>query len=1708
MKNFTLLFSALLLTAFSWQANAQLSEDFEGATFPPTGWTEDFVSGTANWAANSGNSNGSVAGAQGGTLNAMFYSANYNGDATKLVSPSMDLSILPSYDLSFWRTQNDWGGDQDELAVYYKTSAAGTWTLLASFTSSTPSWVLETISLPALSNDYYLAFEATSGYGYGVTIDDIAVAAGASCSAPSAGTATNITSSSADLAWTENGTATVWDIEYGVAPYTPTGTPTVSGVTNPYNTSGLTANTTYEFYVRADCGGANGTSAWAGPYSFFTGYCIPSSSSANTYVDNFSTSNGSANISNLTSGFTAGGYGDWTAQAVESFETGTFNFNAEIVGGTAGFSIWIDWNNDLVFDNVTEKVFNTTAYGSGPFTGTITIPALTAIGDYRMRISTDWNQSNPSNPCGAQTRAEFEDYTITVGNPPSCTAPSSLTSSNVTGTSVDLGWTATGTETAWNIQYGPAGFTPGTGTTVAVGTNPYTLTGLTSNTAYDFWIQADCGADSSAYAGPSSFTTPFVCPAGAQCATLGTEISTDFDFTALPGTSTCPGVLSVTIPAGDIVDSVATFYDMSAVGGGWMAEQRSWLYSPSVGAGEAATSNGAGNATGTINYNRTGVSFANTATGTVDFELHAGRTYGGAGCDNTFNLVEPGWTIVVYHSLAPACSQPSSLTATNVTGTSVDLGWTATGTETAWNIQYGPAGFTPGTGTIVAAGTNPYTLTGLTSSTSYDFWIQADCGADSSAYAGPSSFTTPFVCPAGAQCASLAGEVSTDYDFTALGGVSTCPGTLSVTIPAGNIVDSVTTFYDMTAGVGASGLAWMSEQRSWLYSPTVGAGEAALSQGVGAGGGTVSYNRTGISFANTATGTVDFELHAGRTWGGAGCDNTYNKVDAGSWTVVVYHSLAPLCFNPTALNATSVTSTSVNLEWTAGSNETQWNLEYGPAGFTPGTGTVANAVTTNPYAITGLNGNTAYDFYVQADCGANGTSNMTGPGTFTTLCAAFTLPWSENFDAGTTTPTCWSQGSANAENWLFGATGGHVGNVGVIGGATTSGNNFAWIDDSTPDNTGTTLESPLVDVSSLTVPMLSFYLISNNEGNGGTNVNFSVDVWDGAAWNVGVYASNSNTLNGEWQQISVVLSSLTITGPVQLRFIVDEDPTSAYFDDVAIDDVTFVEAPACPDPTLLSATNITTASADLGWTENGTATSWEIEYGSTSFVQGTGNTVVTGTNPHALTGLAANYSYDFYVRAICGAGDTSVWVGPINFSTPCNAVTAFPFTESFEDSSVTRSCWSNIQEVGSADWTYATGSGGGTILTAYSGTKNARFVSSGPAGGGTPATKLVSPEMDLTSMTNPRVVFYYGQEEWAPDQNYTELYYRENSAAAWTLIWSDSTSINAWTEAIVTLPSPSANYQIAFEGINNWGRANVIDEVMVEETPACVAATALASDSITISSAELSWVAGGSETMWNIEYGPAGFTLGSGTAMTGVTNPYTVTGLMSGTLYDFYVQSDCGGLGTSSFAGPANFFTNATCLDTLSFCYGSDIQTLFVGEATTPGDYVTVTILAGETEVGFDSLQIYEGTGTSGALLYNNDGDHTGITATSTTGIITVVVAADGAYDCQDGLGGPYTPLEIAVSCSNSSSVFEQPEAGFSVYPNPSNGNFIIALTNLSEQVSVQVFDVQGRVVYSQTEGLKVGKENAITLDNVERGVYLVSVSSEKGRYTQSIVVE
>ena len=93
--------------------------------------------------------------------------------------------------------------------------------------------------------------------------------------------------------------------------------------------------------------------------------------------------------------------------------------------------------------------------------------------------------------------------------------------------------------------------------------------------------------------------------------------------------------------------------------------------------------------------------------------------------------------------LASGCSYPTSLAAGNIGASSADLSWTAGSTETAWNIEYGLSGFTQGTGTTVSTTSNPYSLSGLATGFTYDFYVQADCGAGStSAWVGPFSFTT------------------------------------------------------------------------------------------------------------------------------------------------------------------------------------------------------------------------------------------------------------------------------------------------------------------------------------------------------------------------------------------------------------------------------------------------------------------------------------------------------------------------------------------------------------------------------------------------------------------------------------------------------------------------------------------------------------------------------------------------------------------------------------------------------------------------------------------------------------------------------------------------------------------------------------------------------------------------------------------------------
>jgi len=239
------------------------------------------------------------------------------------------------------------------------------------------------------------------------------------------------------------------------------------------------------------------------------------------------------------------------------------------------------------------------------------------------------------------------------------------------------------------------------------------------------------------------------------------------------------------------------------------------------------------------------------------------------------------------------CPSPTGLLSTSTANSGI-ITWTPPVILPGINYEYyystsstPPTATTTASGTV-AVGTNTVTIPSLATGQQYYVWIRSNCGA---ADKGPwvmTTFTTGQI-----TSTYTTGDISTMYNNTpSITSTTTCPGTLSVTVPAGYEISSVSTAYTMTTALNG----WKSEQRSLLVCTTTNTSETALSSGTGDLGGTQAYSRSGLTIANGATGTVNFELRAWRTFGDTGCGVTYNKVDANSWTITVTY--APVCVPP------------------------------------------------------------------------------------------------------------------------------------------------------------------------------------------------------------------------------------------------------------------------------------------------------------------------------------------------------------------------------------------------------------------------------------------------------------------------------------------------------------------------------------------------------------------------------------------------------------------------------------------------------------------------------------------------------------------------------------------------------------------------------------------------------------------------------------------
>src|SRR5690554_2758169 len=677
----------------------------------------------------------------------------------------------------------DWNGNGEFEASELVAESTATIAAGATFTGSF------TVPTGTPLGDYILrvrivesttTFTACSSQSWGETEDyTITVITPPTCMPPTGLGVAGVTFNTADLIWTSTGSD--FEVEYGVQGFTQGDGTLVTGITtNGTVLSGLLAETAYQYYVRQDCG-ADGHSYWAGPYSFFTGYCQVSSTWTGNRITDFSTSDGYTNISNLNNG-TNNAYSNFSNLSVTQSEGGSFNYAVSVPSYT-NIEIWIDYNNNMIFDTdelVAQHVYETSAT---TFTGTISLPASIDDGDYRIRVRSRYYWQTVASPCGNVTYGEAEDYTLTIVPLPDCLPPTGLTATPTSLTEVTLGWTSAGNN--FDVEWGPAGFTLGDGTLISDITTTSTDVTVVIDTPYQFYVRQDCGVDGeSLWTGPFNFQTGYCTPIYTSGCTNGAKITLFETADAVLNISNETGATSCGVNGYNNFSSFAAAApeEMTVsftVGiGSYSAGVKVWIDWDANGVFDASEL--VSESTGTIAAGGiyTGSFTVPTGTPLGDYRIRVraveSTTVFTACSSQSWGEAEDYPITVI---TPPSCMPPTGLTATPTSLTEVMLAWTST--EDNFDLEWGPAGFTLGDGTQMYGLTTNSTSLEVTIDTPYQFYVRQNCGVDDglSLWAGPFNFKTGYCMPLYTWGCSNGAKISNFETFDALDNIANNTGT-------------------------------------------------------------------------------------------------------------------------------------------------------------------------------------------------------------------------------------------------------------------------------------------------------------------------------------------------------------------------------------------------------------------------------------------------------------------------------------------------------------------------------------------------------------------------------------------------------------------------------------------------------------------------------------------------------------------------------------------------------------------------------------------------------------------------------------------------------------------------------------------------------------------------------------------------------------------
>jgi hypothetical protein len=854
---------AIMGTGISY-GQTLIDESFTGQTLP-TGWDTSNVIG--NWAFD----NPSARSISGGTPGfsgdfAIFDSddiCSSNEEGT-LESPAFNASTSGvAYVLEFDNSFRSYVGAGQEGHVEVWNGTAWTSVLVLSpgasdgYPNPASHKVIDITSATSGSSAAKIRFRSINGNcNWWWAIDNVTVKV-ISCPTPTGITSSNVTSGSADIAWTAPSPAPAngYQYYYNTMNVAPTSSTTASGsVAAAITTAGLTsltANTQYYVWVRSICS-ATDTSDWSSSATFTT---LPTAQIPATlpYSDDFTSTGanwtrlngteantwyvGNANGNTGNSLYVTNDGGITNAYTTSSATSVVHAYRDIILpAGTNSFNLAFDWEclgegtSPYFYDYFRIWVVpNTyvptpgtqiTALGSGGIQlgGNINdagassaswhsdsyIIPNTLAGD-TVRVVFEWKNDGSS---GSQPPAAIDNVQVTEIT---CSAPTTLVASNVTSGAADIGWAAVASNPSGGYQYyySTSSAAPNAGTapsgSVGVGVTTASISLLTANMQYYFWVRAICSStDTSDWSTSASFTT--LCGSIAAPATYDVESATATTNSTIgdcwsstpsgttssyrwnvvgsggstPSSSTGPSgphsgskyfyteasngstgaEATLTSPLIDVsaltLPSLAFYYHMygSTMGNLYIeaSDGITWSTLDSI-KGQQQTS-----ATDPW-LQKSIVLTGYTGTIQVRFRAIRGSNFYGDMSVDDISVVE-----------TPTCFSPTQLTVATITDISAAVSWTAASPAPANGYEYyynttniAPTNTTVASGSV-GAGVTTASLTGLSAVNTYYVWVRSICSAtDTSDWSSSATFTT-------LPTAQIPGTLPYSDDFTSTGG--------------------------------------------------------------------------------------------------------------------------------------------------------------------------------------------------------------------------------------------------------------------------------------------------------------------------------------------------------------------------------------------------------------------------------------------------------------------------------------------------------------------------------------------------------------------------------------------------------------------------------------------------------------------------------------------------------------------------------------------------------------------------------------------------------------------------------------------------------------------------------------------------------------------------------------------------------------------------